>query len=276
MGPVLAVVAFVLAIPLVVGLGAWESAAARMTELESANAALQVENASFREATGALATQVSALQAAVDDLGAEVLVDPEANRAVNRLPTPVRERAMGGASFSLASPVLSGAFQTPGSAFGVLRDILGVLEQRLALVRTGVEKRQALASATPSIWPIAGWISSAFGNRRDPFSGEANFHSGLDISADHGQQIQAPADGVVTAASDSGDYGNLITLEHGFGLSTRYGHLSRFAVMMGERVRRGQVIGYVGSTGRSTSSHLHYEVLVNGHLTNPLNLLSRR
>lgn len=274
--PTLVALAFVLTVPVLVGLGAWWSSSARMTELQSANAILQMENDSFREATGELATQVASLQAAVDEIGEETAVDPEADRAVSRLPARVRERAMGGAPLSFAAPVLTGAFEAPGSAFGVIRDILGVLEQRLASVRSGVERRHALASATPSIWPIAGWISSGFGNRRDPFSGEQDFHSGLDISADHGQQIQAPADGMVMGASDSGNYGNLITIDHGFGLSTRYGHLSRFAVMAGQRIRRGQIIGYVGSTGRSTSPHLHYEVLVNGQLTNPLNLLSRR
>jgi murein DD-endopeptidase MepM/ murein hydrolase activator NlpD len=156
-----------------------------------------------------------------------------------------------------------------------VRDLLGVIEHRLASVRVGVEKRQALASATPSIWPIAGWISSGFGTRRDPFTGAADFHSGLDISGDRGEPIIAPADGTVTGASFSGNYGNLVTLDHGFGLGTRYGHLSSFAVSPGQRVRRGDIIGYVGSTGRSTSPHLHYEVLVNGQLTNPLRLLSR-
>jgi murein DD-endopeptidase MepM/ murein hydrolase activator NlpD len=240
-----------------------------------ANATLQMENESFRSATGELAGQISSLQAAVDQIGAHATVDPDADRAVGQLPARVRARAMGGSSGLVAPPVLSGAFGAPDSSFGVLRDILGVIEQRLASVRTGVERRQALASATPSIWPIAGWISSGFGNRRDPFSGQVDFHSGLDISGDQGQRILAPADGMVSSASYNGNYGNLLTLDHGFGLTTRYGHLSRFEVAPGQQVRRGQVIGYVGSTGRSTSPHLHYEVLVNGQLTNPLKLLSR-
>lgn len=262
-------------LPMLIGLGALWSAQANLSELRSANAMLTMENDSFREATGELAAQVSSLQSAMDQIGVQAAVDPDAFRAMGRLPSRVRERAMGGAATSMAAPVLSGAFAAPDSSFGVLRDILGVIERRLASVQTGVERRNALASATPSIWPIAGWISSGFGNRRDPFTGGRDFHSGLDISGEQGQQVLAPADGVVTSASYSGNYGNLITIEHGFGLTTRYGHLSRFEIMAGQRVRRGQVIGYVGSTGRSTSSHLHYEVLVNGQLTNPLNLLSR-
>jgi murein DD-endopeptidase MepM/ murein hydrolase activator NlpD len=265
----------VFTLPLLIGIGAIRSTQARISELSSANAMLQMENDSFREATGELAAQISSLQSAVDQIGARAGTDPDANSAASRLPARVRERAMGGAT-GIAAPVLSGAFGAPDSSFGVLREILGVIEQRLASVRTGVERQQALASATPSIWPIAGWISSGFGNRRDPFTGEQDFHPGLDISGDSGQQIHAPADGVVTGALNSGAYGNLITIDHGFGLTTRYGHLSRFEVVEGQQVRRGQVIGYVGSTGRSTSPHLHYEVLVNGQLTNPLKLLSGR
>ena len=274
--PSLAALAFLLVLPVLIGLGARWSASARISELESANSALQMENDSFREATGELAAQISSLQSAVDEIGGRSVLDPEADRAIRRLPARVRERAMGGGSTSFAGPVLSGAFGAPDNPFGVLRDILGVIEERLASVRTGVERRQALASATPSIWPIAGWISSGFGNRRDPFTGTQDFHSGLDIAGDHGQQVHAPSDGTVIGAAFTGNYGNLVSIDHGFGLTTRYGHLSRFAVTHGQQVRRGEIIGYVGSTGRSTSPHLHYEVLVNGRLTNPLRLLSGR
>jgi murein DD-endopeptidase MepM/ murein hydrolase activator NlpD len=274
--PSVAALAFLLVLPVLIGLGARWSATARISELESTNAALQMENDSFREATGELAAQISSLQSAVDEIGGQSVVDPDTDRAMRRLPERVRERAMGGGSSSVAGPVLSGAFGAPDSSFGVLRDILGVIEERLASVRTGVERRQALASATPSIWPITGWISSGFGNRRDPFTGTQDFHPGLDIAGDTGQRVHTTADGMVVGASYTGNYGNLVTIDHGFGLTTRYGHLSRFAVTPGQQVRRGQVIGYVGSTGRSTSPHLHYEVLVNGRLTNPLRLLSGR
>ena len=271
----LTLVAGVLALPVLVGLGAMWSAQAAISQLEATNARLQMENDSFREATGELSAQISSLQSAVDAIGVQAAVDPDVDRAMRRLPAPIRERAMGGAPGDFAAPVLSGAFGSPDTAFGVLRDILGVIEQRLASVRIGVDRRQALASATPSIWPIAGWISSGFGNRRDPFTGGQDYHPGLDISGTHGQQVQAPADGTVTSVGYNGNYGNQILIDHGFGLVTRYAHLSRFDVAVGEQVRRGQVIGYVGSTGRSTNPHLHYEVLVNGRLTNPLRLLSR-
>jgi murein DD-endopeptidase MepM/ murein hydrolase activator NlpD len=126
------------------------------------------------------------------------------------------------------------------------------------------------------MWPVAGWLSSPFGARRDPFTGGADFHPGLDISADYGQPVHATADGVVASAASSGNYGNLVVIEHGYGITTRYGHLSRFAIKAGQQIHRGDVLGYVGSSGRSTASHLHYEILVNGRLTNPLKLLAKQ
>lgn len=275
--PALATVLCLFALPVLIGMGARWSAKARIADLRAENTMLQIENASYREATGALSAQIASLHAAVDDIGVKAAVDPAADRAMQRLPERVRVRAMGGASeaASLAVPVFNSVVASPDTAFGVVKDLLGAIEARLDSVRTGVEQRQALAAATPSIWPIAGWISSAFGNRRDPFTGGRDFHPGLDISADHGQAIIAPADGEVIGAAYTGNYGNLVVIDHGFGITTRYGHLSRYGVRPGQQVARGQTIGYVGSTGRSTSPHLHYEVLVNGQLTNPLRLLTR-
>lgn len=269
--PAFLAVVLVLALPILIGLGARWSATARIAELETRNAVLEMENGSFRDATAELASQIDSLQTAVDDIGVRSQVDPEAELAMTRLPERVRSRAMGGAALS---PLFGSGFSD--NAFGVMRDLLGVIEQRLASVRNDVDRRQALVAATPSMWPIAGWISSGFGNRRDPFTGEHSFHPGLDISADYGAPVHAPADGVVESAGYAGNYGNLITVDHGFGLVTRYGHLSRFGVYPGQRIRRGDVIGHVGSTGRSTSPHLHYEVLVNGQLTNPFRLLAGR
>lgn len=276
-GPWITALAGAFMLPVLIGLGARWSATTRISELQAENTMLQIENASFRQATGALAAQIASLHATVDEIGATASLDPAAERAMTRLPERVRARAMGGASdaATLAAPVLSSAVASPDTAFGVVKDLLGAIEERLDSVRTGVEKRRALAAATPSIWPIAGWLTSAFGQRRDPFTGEAGFHPGLDISADHGHPVIAPADGVVASTAHSGNYGNLIVIDHGFGITTRYAHLSGFAVRPGQRVERGQTIGYVGSTGRSTSPHLHYEVLVNGQLTNPLRLLAR-
>lgn len=272
--PTLAVAGCVLALPVLIGLGARWSAQVTIAELQRTTANLEVENASYREATGQLASQISALHTAVDELGSRAAVDPAASRAMDKLPPAVKSRAMGGGP-GVSPLALSSAFGSPENPFGLLRDLLGALESRIDNMRSGVERRQALAAATPSIWPVAGWLSSGYGTRRDPFSGGEGFHPGLDISADAGEPIIAPGDGVVESATVNGNYGNLVVLDHGFGITTRYGHLSRFAVTTGEQVHRGDIIGYVGSTGRSTSPHLHYEIWINGQLTNPLRLLAR-
>ena len=152
----------------------------------------------------------------------------------------------------------------PGRAFDVLDGLLGTLERKLDVIRQGVAYREALAAATPALWPADGWISGTYGYRSDPFTGLRDFHAAVDISTRKGQPVYAPATGRVMSAASNGAYGNLVELDHGFGLTTRYGHLSGFAVRVGETVRRGQLIGYVGATGRATGSHVHYEVWVNG------------
>ena len=114
------------------------------------------------------------------------------------------------------------------------------------------------------------------GYRRDPVTGGADFHPGLDIAGDKGQPVYATAAGRVVQVGYQGSYGNLIVVEHGFGLETRYGHLSRFHVARGQQVKRGDVLGLIGSTGRTTGNHLHYEVHANGRLLNPLQLLTQQ
>src|SRR5262249_31047677 len=275
--PALAAFAGLFSLPVLMGLGARWSAFATITDLQTSNAALQVENSSYREATGQLANQISALQSAVDELGERAAVDPNASRAMDKLPTPVKSRAMGGTSGGAGNalaPVLKTGLGSPDTVLGVLSDLLGVIGTRLDGVRDTVERRRALAAATPSIWPVAGWLTSSYSNRTDPFTRDKDFHPGLDISAEYGVPVFATGDATVTSAGPSGAYGNLVTLDHGFGIMTKYGHLSRIAVMGDQHVKRGDVIGYVGSTGRSTGSHLHYEVWMNGRLTDPMTLLA--
>ncbi len=124
-------------------------------------------------------------------------------------------------------------------------------------------------AAAPSLWPIQGPITSSFGEREDPFNGEGAFHKGIDISAPKGTPIRASADGVVESAAMENGYGREVLLDHGHGLKTLYGHMSGFTVIQGQAVVRGQVIGYVGSSGRSTGCHLHYEVQIHGTPVNP-------
>ncbi len=274
--PVVAVVATILAIPVLMGLGARWNAQAEIGQLRAAKSVLEIENGSYRAATGELTTQIQSLEGVINDLGARSALDPEQARAMQKLPAVVKARAAGGVTQPnpvVAQMITSLSF--PDDTFGVLRELLQGLESRLRFVETNVERREALAASTPSIWPAHGWLTARFGGRPDPFTGEAGWHQGIDISTDKGQPVYATADGQVESAAYNGDYGNLIVLKHGFGLSTRYGHLSRFVVKVGETVKRGDIIGYVGATGRATGPHLHYEILANGNLIDPLELLTQ-
>jgi murein DD-endopeptidase MepM/ murein hydrolase activator NlpD len=127
-----------------------------------------------------------------------------------------------------------------------------------------------LLSSTPSIAPVRGILTDGFGGRSDPFTREPGQHNAIDISSASGQPIRSPADGIVVKAEWASGYGNVVYISHGYGYSTRYGHLAGFAVRPGAKVKRGETIGYVGSTGRSTGPHLHYEVRVNNNPVNPL------
>jgi len=262
----------VLTIPALVCLGAHWAGKGEVDTLRQTNESLRLENENFRAMTGELATQVSSLQSAIDDLSKQAELDPATRKAMERLPASIKSRAMGGA-FS-AAPVAAVAHASPENTFGVLKDLLGVLSDRLTTVRKGVESRQALSAALPSFWPLtSGWLSSNFGARKDPIAGEAEFHTGLDITASRGTPVQATADGTVQLANYNGGYGNCVEVAHGYGIVTRYGHLSRYGVRVGQKIKRGDVIGYVGATGRTTGPHLHYEILLNGQPINPLKFL---
>ena len=274
--PAIAVCLALASLPILMGLGARWKAEYAIEELRTANNALEVENSSYRTATGELTAQIQSLEGVVDDLGSRAKLDPAAANAIRKLPAAVRQRAVGGPmAASMLSSVLSSSLTSPEDTFGVLRDLLQGLESHLNFVRHDVERREALASATPSIWPTHGGLTGFFGGRSDPFTGEPGYHQGIDISTEKGQPVFATADGVVESASYAGDYGNLVVVKHAFGLATRFGHLSKFRVSPGQDVKRGDILGFVGSTGRSTGSHLHYEILVNGRLINPLQLLTQ-
>ena len=142
-----------------------------------------------------------------------------------------------------------------------------------ALLRAGLppayEGDWTLLADAPSLWPLEGRVASSFGEREDPINGEGAFHSGIDIDAPYGTPVRAAGDGDVTGATVGSGYGREVLLDHGHGLTTLYGHLSAVAVLPGEHVTRGQIIGYVGQTGRATGPHLHYEVRVHNVAVNP-------
>ncbi len=122
---------------------------------------------------------------------------------------------------------------------------------------------------TPSIWPVLGHITDGFGERLDPFSGEGAFHTGVDVGTDYGAPVHVTADGMVLEAGQHSGYGRVVIVDHGFGITTWYAHLSSYAVVPGTRVKRGEVIGYTGVSGRSTGPHVHYEVRMNNAPVNP-------
>ena len=268
-----AVVSIATCLPALIGIGAAFKAQYDVVDLYTSHATLQIENANYRAATETLAGQIVALQTTMSDLGAKAALDPALQNSMDRLPTVVKNRAMGGPSAGAALTSVTPGLASPENTFNVLKDLLQGLESRLQTVRSNVDKRNSLAAATPSIWPTHGWLSSSMGNRADPLTGEKDFHPGLDISADTGDPVYATADGKITTAAMAGNYGNLVVIDHGYGIETRYGHLSAFKVRDGQPVKRGDLLGLVGATGRTTGSHLHYEVRANGRILNPLQLL---
>ncbi len=143
----------------------------------------------------------------------------------------------------------------------------------MGLTRNATTADWIKANSAPNLWPVEGQVTASFGERIDPFNGEGAFHSGVDIGGSYGAPVVAPADGVVTFSDLLGGYGRAIMINHGNGISTRYGHLSGFAVTAGQSVHRGDVIGYVGTSGRSTGPHLHYEVRINDTPVNPYKYL---
>lgn len=157
-----------------------------------------------------------------------------------------------------------------------LARIIGLVEEtepRVTTVVQGLEDWRSARAAWPAFWPVGGALSSPFGYRRSPFNYQWKFHSGIDISADRGVTILCPSPGVVLFTGYSGGYGRLIEVDHGFGVRTRYAHCSAIFVQEGDVVEQGQPIGTVGTTGRTTGPHLHFELLINGRQVDPLDYL---
>ncbi|CAN2039675.1 murein DD-endopeptidase [Candidatus Magnetomoraceae bacterium gMMP-15] len=146
-------------------------------------------------------------------------------------------------------------------------------EERFDYLLELLEDQRNLLSCTPSIRPVRGWVSSNFGYRTSPFTGKKEFHGGLDIANHEGTKIMAPANGIVAFAGRKGAYGNMIAIDHGYGILTRYGHLKETLVKTGTKVKRGDIIALMGNTGRSTGPHVHYEVRLNGIAVNPNNYI---
>jgi murein DD-endopeptidase MepM/ murein hydrolase activator NlpD len=215
----------------------------RYTRLEQVAKERDIQMASL----GSLASEVSSLYGLKPDpvllaaASSDAIEDDQVSSSLDRLST-------------LKTSALSGA-TTAGLTLG--------------LTRNATPADWVRANSAPNLWPVEGPVTGSFGERIDPFNGEGAFHSGIDIGAVYGQAIVAPADGIVVFADFMGGYGRAIVLDHGHGITTRYGHLKSFAVLPGQHVHRGDTIGSVGDSGRSTGPHLHYEVRINDVPVNP-------
>ena len=260
----LTALAIALAVPGGLVLYSQWSASAEIARLQLLNAQLEVEKSSYRAAASELSGQMASLRGAISELSGRARIDPSMLRSMERLPNATGAESAPGAGSAVE-------FAT----FGRLLDLLDSLGNRLELVRRGVAYREALAAATPVMWPADGWISGTYGYRQDPFTGERDFHPAVDISTQKGRPVYATATGRVFSAGRNGNYGNLVEIDHGFKLTTRYGHLSEFAVDVGDTVQRGDVIGYVGATGRATGYHVHYEVWSADRTIDPMRLLAQ-
>ena len=261
------------AMPVLVGLSWGGASVTEVENLRSANESLRLENESYRDATFELTEQITSLQTALTQLGEQGGLDPNTRAA---LAVIMRTKGTGGSSEATAAAIKRTTQQPPETTFGMLRSLLGSIENRLLSVKSEIADQQAMGRATPSIWPVSGWLSSTYGYRKDPYTGLPDWHAAIDIAAERGKPIRATADGTIESVGYLGNYGNQVLIDHGYSIATRYGHMSSFNVRVGQKVKKNDVIGYVGATGRATSPHLHYEILVNGKTMNPLTLLTGR
>jgi murein DD-endopeptidase MepM/ murein hydrolase activator NlpD len=230
---------------------------AKYKDLISENEKLRSESAALKQGWDRLQERLTVLETASLQIADASGIDYPAEIAANS-PSAIG-RAIGGPDDYAGSEIaeLSAAF-----------------DSKLDKVGEIFELQQLKLSGTPASWPVRGSITDRFGWRFSPFGRGSESHSGLDISASFGAPVQATADGHVVYAGPQGGYGNLIEIDHGFGLATRYGHLSRISVRIGDHVNRGSMIGAVGTTGRSTGPHCHYEVRLHGVPVNPIKYIA--
>ena len=227
------------------------------------NAALAERAHRYGESIVQLESQVTRLQSSITKLAVMSGVEQT---------LPAADGLVGGVG-GVAGVDLDPPSHDPDVTLHALSHSLSDLAARSQRIETFYADQTVLLSHTPSVWPVRGYFSSGFGNRVDPFTGGKDFHPGIDVSAPRGTKVVAPADGVVLAVGRRGAYGLAIIIDHGYGILTRYGHLEGYNVRAGQRVRRGDVIGFVGSTGRSNAPHLHYEVWLDDKAQNPVHYI---
>ena len=238
----------------------------------SENRALKEENSQLRSQVLLVQEKVAHISATLDRVER---FDAKLRTAVTQLQDPERNLAIGpvGRPDEPAIPGPAPAAQENLSALPARLQTLQTEASRqegsLRELQEYFDDQKSLLASTPSLWPARGWVTSDFGVRLDPYTAERMMHRGLDIATANGQGVAAPSDGTVVFAGTEGGYGKVLVIDHGYGVKTRYGHLSEIFVKLGDRVKRGARVAAVGNTGRSTGPHLHYEVRVNGIPENP-------
>jgi murein DD-endopeptidase MepM/ murein hydrolase activator NlpD len=238
----------------------------------SENRVLKEENAQLRSQILLVQEKVAHISTTLDRVER---FDAKLRTAVTELQDPEKNLALGPVETAAEPPAMPGPAPASqgGAPLPARLDALGAAAARkeasLTELQGFFEDRASLLASTPSLWPARGWLTSEFGVRLDPTSSERTMHRGVDIATPHGASVVAPSDGTVVFSGVEGSYGKVLVIDHGFGVKTRYGHLSEVLVSPGDRVKRGDRVALVGNTGRSTGPHLHYEVRVNGIPENP-------
>jgi murein DD-endopeptidase MepM/ murein hydrolase activator NlpD len=233
-----------------------------LSRLRDENSMLQ----GFKNDTPKLLAKVDKLQSLVNKLGVMAGVE-------QAIPADASNPGGVGGVTSIESTAPSKGRDLSPDTLREMDKTLASLTQRSTQLEAFYRDQKMLLASTPSVWPVRGYLSAGFGNRNDPFTGLKDFHPGIDISTPIGTKVLVPADGVVISCGAKGGYGNAIQIDHGYDVITRYGHLDGFNVKPGQRVHRGDVIGFVGNTGRSTAPHLHYEVWVRDQAQNPIHFI---
>jgi len=237
------------------------------------NRVLKEENAQLRSQILLVQEKVAHIQSTLDRVerfdaklrtAVTHLQDPERNLAIGPVGQPDGEAAAAGPAPAAQENLAA----LPGRLHSLETEAVRQ-ESSLRELQEYFDDQKSLLASTPSIWPTQGWVTSDFGVRLDPYSADRTMHQGLDIATPHGQSVMSPSDGTVVFNGTEGGYGKVLVIDHGYGVKTRYGHLSEVLVRLGERIARGQKVAAVGNTGRSTGPHLHYEVRVNGIPENP-------
>jgi len=234
---------------------------AELKRLQGENLALATKARAYEENAGRLQARVLTLQNMVTKLGLMAGVEKS-------LPDAQVGGVGGVSNLETTAPSVDIAASLQG-----IDQTVSALTQKSTRLQAFFEDQQQLLAATPSIWPVRGYLSASFGNRKDPFTGMPDFHPGIDVSTPRGTKVVAPADGVVVFVGRKQGYGKAMVINHGYGVVTRYGHLDGWNVRPGQRVRRGDPVAFVGNTGRSTAPHLHYEVWVDDQLRNPIEFI---